>query len=449
MTLQEIVRACGGSFGYPSDMETAGICADVGEVKKGSVFIALKDGDDLAVQAVEKGAEAVICERPIAGVRCVIVDSVRHALLALAAYYRKSFPVKLIAVTGSVGKTSVTEMLHNILELSGESIKTEDNCHDETGLSLTLLRLEKQHKTAAVEMGLTAERGISALSAAAQPDAAVITNIGHAHLENYGSQENILKAKLAVLDGAAADAPLILNMDDKLLAGIELHSARKVVYYSMKDKKADVWADSIRTEDERVSFNINYQNERIPVRLNCMGDHNVGNALAAFAAAAAVGIDPEQAKKGLERYVPDGFRQQFIKTAGCRVLADLGNFSPEAVRAAVSIVNKCKTRSGGRRIAVLSDMPSLGKKSAALHRSVGESLERSGIDMLLCIDDRAAGYIQGAVKKGLPEDQARLFSSPEELCAFLKDNVRPEDVVLLKCRREYSPFSMLEALGKP
>ena len=140
--------------------------------------------------------------------------------------------------------------------------------------------------------------------------------------------------------------------------------------------------------------------------------------------------------------------QQFIKTKSCRVLAALSNFSPEAVKASAEIIKNCKTGENGRRIAVLSDMTSLGKKSQSLHKSVGESLEKSNIDLLFCIDERAEGYIQGAVKKGLSEQNARLFSDKEELKKALKKTVRPEDVVLLKCRREYTPFEILEELDK-
>lgn len=452
MTLSEIVKACRGSFGYPSEAEVTEISSDTRTIKEGAVFIALKgekfDGHDFAAEAMEKGAQAVISERNVPGAKCIIVDSTKQALLALGELYRKSFHCPLAAVTGSVGKTTVTEMLWGILSQSGEALKTEENRHNEIGLPLTLFKLNERHKAAVVEMGITAVKGISALSVAAQPDIAVITNIGYSHFESYGSLENILKAKMEILDGAEYSAPLVLNMDDKLLSQVEPRGERKVVFYSVKDKKADFRADLIKEENEKTSFDIIFGNKRLSVTLNCMGRHNVSNALAAFAAAVTMGVSPEQAKAGLESYTPSGFRQQFVQTKSCRVLADLSNFSPEAVKAAVDIIKKCTVGDGGRRIAVLADMTALGKKSAALHKSVGESLEKSGIDMLFCIDDRAEGYIQGAVRKGLSEENARLFSSAEELSKALRETVTPKDTVLLKCRKEYSPFEILKELDK-
>ena len=452
MTLNEIVRACRGSFGYPADVEIKGISTDSRTVKADEVFIALKgenfDGHDFAAQAAEKGAAAVICQRPVQGARCIIVDSTKQALLEIAALYRKKFSVRLAAVTGSVGKTTVTEMLWKILSLEGKTLKTEENRHNEIGLPVTLFRLDSSYKNAVVEMGITQSKGISALSAAAAPDVCVITNIGHAHFEGYNSLEGILKAKMEILDGASCAAPLILNGDDKMLSTVDLMGMREVLSYSVKDKSAPFHAESVKTVDERLEFNIVYPRGKMPVRLNCMGTHNVSNALAAFAAAYAMGAEPEKIREGLESYTPDGYRQQFINTKACRVLADLGNFSPQAVKAAAEIIKNCKTGEKGRRIAVLSDMTALGKKSASLHKTIGEALEKCGIDLLYCIDERAGGYIIGATKKGLPEQNARLFSSKEELAKALKETVRAEDVVLLKCRKEYAPFEILKELDR-
>ena len=452
MTLSEIVRVSRGSFGFPAEMEISEISADTRTIKPGAVFIALKgekyDGADFAKEAMGKGAAAVICDRPLAGIKCIIVDDIRLSMLLLAEKYRASFPVKLAAVTGSVGKSTVTDMLKNILSLVGKTLVTEENRHDEKGMALTLFKLDESYQNAVVEMGLTAERGISSLSVAAAPDVAVITSIGYSHFESYGSLEGILKAKLEILDGASYACPLILNMDDKMLCQVTPRGERKVVFYSLRDKSADVYADSIKTENERTSFNINYGGEKYPVALCCMGRHNVSNALAAFAAAVTMGVMAGDAISGIESYQPHGYRQQFIKTKSCRVLTDLGNFSPEAIKAALDILKSCSVGEGGRRIAVLADMPSLGKKSAALHKTVGETLEKSGVDILYCIDERAEGYIQGAVKKGLDEKNARLFSSSGELAKTLKQTVNENDIVLLKCRREYTPLEILAELDR-
>ena len=449
MTLNEIVRACRGSFGYPAEIEINKITTSLEKVNTGDVFICLTEDENTPADAFSKGAVAVVCKKSVKDVKCIIVDDTRVALLQIAEFYRKKFPVKLFAITGSVGKTTVAIMLDKILSLDGETLSTKENHHNEIGLPTTLFELSESCKNAVVEMGLSAEsNSISALSTVAQPDVCVITNIGYSHFETTQSLEATLKAKLKVLDGASYSAPLVINKDDKLLATLDFFGMRKIITYSTKDKTADFYAENVKTSEEKLTFNVNYPDGKIKISLNCMGYHNVSNALCAFATAYSQGIDAEKIAEGLSQYIPDNYRQQFIKTKSCRVLADLSNFSPEAVRASAEIIKNCKTGENGRRIAVLSDMTSLGKKSQSLHKSVGESLEKSNIDLLFCIDERAEGYIQGAVKKGLSEQNARLFSDKEELKKALKKTVRPEDVVLLKCRREYTPFEILEELDK-
>ncbi|NLZ45117.1 MAG: UDP-N-acetylmuramoyl-tripeptide--D-alanyl-D-alanine ligase, partial [Clostridiales bacterium] len=293
MLLNEIVRACRGSFGYPADMEITQISSDTRTMQKGCVFIALEgelfDGHDFAVEAMEKGAEAVICQRPIQDVKCIIVDSTKQALLELATFYRRRFPALLVGVTGSVGKTTVTEMLAEIMSCKGDVLKTEENKHNEIGLPLTILKFNEDHKTAVVEMGITATNGISNLSVVAQPDIEIITNIGYAHYESYGSLESILKAKLEILDGASYNTPLILNLDDKLLAQVETRGARTIVYYSLKDKKADFYAEGIKFNDGKTSFKVRFDDQKVLITINCLGKHNVRNALAAFAGAVSAG----------------------------------------------------------------------------------------------------------------------------------------------------------------
>ena len=452
MILSEIVKACRGSFGYPADMEITEISSDTRTLKKGSVFIALEgekfDGHDYAIEAIEKGAEAVICQRPIPDVKCIIVDSTKQALLELAEFYRRRFPAMLIGLTGSVGKTTVTEMLAEIMRCSGEVLKTEENRHNEIGLPLTIFKFNENHKTAVVEMGITATNGISNLSVVAQPDVAIITNIGYAHYESYGSLDSILKAKLEILDGASYNTPLILNLDDKLLAQVEARGARKIVYYSLKDKKADFYAEGIKFKDGKTTFKVNFEGQKVALSINCLGKHNVRNALSAFAGAISAGASIEDIKTGLERYQPTGYRQQIYNTKSCKVITDLSNFSPDAIKAAIQILYQIDAEEGGRKIAVLADMPSLGKMSRNLHKSVGETLERSGVDMLFCIDEKADGYIAAAVKKGFDEDNARLFTSTEELGRCLRETVRPNDIVLLKCRKEYKPLEILKMLDE-
>ena len=195
---------------------------DTRTIKPGSLFIALKgenfDGHNFAAKAMELGAEAVVTERPVEGARCMIVDSTARALLDIAGYYRSKFDVKVVGVTGSVGKTTTKDMIALVVAQKYKTLKTQGNHNNEIGMPQTLFGLDSSYEAAVIEMGMSHQGEISRMSMSCQPDVAVITNIGISHIENLGTQENILKAKLEILDGAAYDAPLILCRDDKLLA---------------------------------------------------------------------------------------------------------------------------------------------------------------------------------------------------------------------------------------
>ena len=244
MKLSEIVKAVKGSYGYPADMVIDNISTDTRTITQGSVFLALKgarfDGHDFALKAMELGAQAVITERAVEGARCIIVDSTAQALLDLAGYYRDKFDIPLVGVTGSVGKTTTKDMISLVVAQKYKTLKTQGNLNNEIGMPKTLFGIDNQTQAAVIEMGMSARGEISRMSMSCKPSVCVITNIGVSHIEKLGSQENILAAKLEILDGAKQGAPLVLNMDDKFLANAVVHGLRKVWYYSVKEKNCDV-----------------------------------------------------------------------------------------------------------------------------------------------------------------------------------------------------------------
>ena len=225
LTLYEIIKAVEGSYGYPSTEIISSVSTDTRKITKGCVFIALRgdkfDGHDFAKQAMELGATAVITERPVEGARCIIVDNTKKALADLAGYYRSRFSPVLVGITGSVGKTTTKEMTALVLSGKYMTLKTEGNFNNEIGLPHTLLKLCSEHEAAVIEMGMSDFGEISLLSQISRPTIAVITNIGYSHIENLGSREGILKAKLEILDGTSHDAPLILNGDDDMLSKLK------------------------------------------------------------------------------------------------------------------------------------------------------------------------------------------------------------------------------------
>ncbi|MBR4554324.1 MAG: UDP-N-acetylmuramoyl-tripeptide--D-alanyl-D-alanine ligase [Ruminococcus sp.] len=451
MSLAEIVSAVDGSFGYPSDTLVDSISTDTRKITENSVFLALKgenfDGHDFAAEAMKLGAAAVITERPVEGAKCIIVDSTAKALLDLAHYYREKFSIPLVGITGSVGKTTTKDMIACVLARKFKTLKTEGNHNNEVGMPQTLFGLDDSYEAAVIEMGMNHAGEMSRLSSCSAPTICVITNIGVSHIENLGSQENILKAKLEILDGAAPDAPLILNRDDKLLAGIELHGGRRAMYYSLRKKDCDVYASNIVSENNRITFTINYNGGKYPAELEVLGEHNIRNALAAFCVGVMLGIDPAECAKGAGDYKPGGLRQNVSVRNGITLIIDCYNAAPDSMKAALSVLSQVSAAENGKRICVLADMLELGKNARLYHKNVGEHVASSKADMLLCFGENSQFYIEGAVKKGFPADACKHFDTREELAEYLKTQVSEGDAVLFKGSRGMKLEEVVESLG--
>lgn len=437
LLLSEIVTAVQGSFGYPSDIEVTSISTDTRTIEKGSVFIALKgknfDGHDYAKKAMELGAVAVVTEHAIEDAKCIIVDSTQTALLDIAGYYRDKFDIKLVGITGSVGKTTTKEFVSLVMSKKFKTLKTQKNFNNEIGLPMTLFNLSSEHEAAVIEMGMSNLGEISRLSLTAKPNLCLVTNIGFSHIENLGSQENILKAKLEILDGADETAPLIVSKDDKFLKTVEVREGRKLIFYSVSDSSADVYTSEIKTNGETIEFNINYGSSVYKAVINCLGEHNVKNALAAFCVGVEYGINPEDIVQAIGEFVPDGIRQKISDINGVKVIADCYNSSPDSAKSALRTLAQVDT--SGRKIAVLGDMLELGKMSKELHRTVGEAVFENSIDILLCVGELSEHYIKGAVKKGFEKSNAKVFGSKSELAEYLKTIMIKGDAVLFKASR--------------
>lgn len=237
LTVSEIAAAVGGSAGF--DGEINDVCTDSRAATPGCLFVCVAgenfDGHSFAKAAVEKGAAAVLCSAQTGCENQILVGDTREALLRLAGYYRSLFPIPVVGITGSVGKTTTKEMTHAVLSSKFRTLKTEGNLNNEIGLPKTLLRLDDSFEAAVIEMGMSAPGEISRLSKTAAPTIGMIGNIGVSHLEKLGTRENILKAKLEITDGMSDDAPLILNGDDALLYGAK-PQGRPVYYYGIDNK---------------------------------------------------------------------------------------------------------------------------------------------------------------------------------------------------------------------
>ncbi len=448
MTLKEIISAVHGSYGFPADVPVTEVSTDTRTISKGSVFVALKganfDGHDYAAKAMELGAEAVITEKPVEGARCIIVDSTGKALLDAAGYYRSKFDIKLVGITGSVGKTTTKDMIACVLSQRFRTLKTQANHNNEIGMPKTLFGLDKSCEAAVIEMGMNHAGEISRMSMSAQPDVAVITNIGVSHIENLGSQENILKAKLEILDGAKYNAPLILSRDDKLLYTLKEKLDRPLMYYSLNKKDCDVYAFDVKLSSEGVGFDINYKGEKLHAELQCPGEHNVRNALAAFCVGVTLGMETDKIIAGLSEFKPEGLRQNIVRKDGITYIVDCYNAAPDSMKAALSLLASSDTK--GRRFCLLADMLELGKNTRTYHKNVGEMVSSSKADRLYTFGENSQFYIDGAVKKGFPADACERFESREAMAKRLSGELREGDCVLLKGSRGMKLEEVFKAL---
>ncbi len=437
LLLSEIVTAVRGSFGYPSNIEVSSISTDTRTIEKGAVFVALKgknfDGHDYAAKAMELGAVAVITERAVDGAECIIVDSAQSALLDIAGYYRDKFDIKLVGITGSVGKTTTKEFVSLVMSKKFRTLKTQKNFNNEIGLPMTLFNLTSEYEAAVIEMGMSNLGEISRLSLTSKPNLCVITNIGFSHIENLGSQENILKAKMEILDGADENAPLILSKDDKFLRSVEVRAERKKIFYSVTDSSANVYASDIETKSDKIEFNINSDGKNYKAVINCLGEHNVKNALAAFCVGREYNISPDDIIEAIGEFVPDGIRQKTSEVNGIKIIADCYNSSPDSAKSAIHTLSQIDTK--GKKIAVLGDMLELGKMSKELHKSVGEAVCDENIDLLLCFGGMSEYYVKGALKKGFDKNNAKIFASKEDVAEYLKTTMKKGDAVLFKASR--------------
>lgn len=450
LTLYEIVKAVEGSYGYPSTEIISSVSTDTRKITKGCVFIALRgdkfDGHDFVKQAIELGAVAAITEKPVEGVKCIIVDNTKKALADLARYYRSRFNPILVGVTGSVGKTTTKEMIALVLSGKYLTLKTEGNFNNEIGLPHTLLNLTSEHEAAVIEMGMSDFGEISMLSQISRPSIAVITNIGYSHIENLGSREGILKAKLEIIDGTSHDAPLILNGDDDMLANLKDEVNRDIVFYGINNPNVDVRATDIEIKDGVTTFVITYWGKTISAKLNCVGMHNVLNALAAFSVGIMAEIEPEKIVEKLAEFIPSGLRQSIVKKGEQTIIIDCYNAAPDSMKASLAILSELSPMPGGRRIAVLGDMLELGSMSQKLHEQVGEYVFNSKTDILVCYGNDSKYIAEKAKELGLLN--SRFFSDKSETVAYLKDIIKKNDLLLFKASRGIKLEEVIEEIYK-
>ena len=456
----QLSRMCVGDLRYEKDagIPLWGICTDSREADERTAFCALRgervDGHDYIPNALANGCRCVICERSSeeienAGAAAVVVGDSELALAYFANAYRKTLSCSCVAVTGSVGKTTTKDLIASVLAVRHKTFRTEGNHNSTVGMPLSVPQIPADTAWAVLEMGMSGFGEIERLATVAEPDIAVITNIGTAHMEMLGSRENICRAKLEVLCGLRTGGILLLNGDEPLLENIGGKSYR-TVYVSTKRENAPFFAKNIRVEKDCTRFDLVWAGgEEKDLSICVMGKHNVYAAMFAFAVGVMSGMKLEEIRRGLLAYKPTGLRQTVTSLDGWILMEDCYNASPESMIAALDALKDYASGLGRRCVAVLGDMLELGKDSAALHRKVGAYAANCGVDCLMAIGEHGSQIALGARQEGMPLEGLQKepdLSSPQKIAHRLLGMLQEGDVILFKASRAVGAERIIEAL---
>ncbi len=445
LSLDRAAQFAGGRLVNAPDSVVTSVTTDTREIKEGSLFVALKgerfDGHDFAAEAVKKGAVAVLSERDADGygeaIPLIVVEDTYKALLSLAAGYRRMLEMSVVGVTGSVGKTTTKDMIAAVLSAAVKTGKTQGNFNNHIGVPRTVFSLCEDDKAAVIEMGMNHAGEISALTRASRPDIPVITNIGVSHIEYLKTRQNILEAKLEILESMAGDAPLIINADNDILGGIYELGEHRVIRCSAEGNDAFVTATDICESVNGCSFKINVGGHFLTEAfLPAVGIHNVQNALLAAAVGTVMGLSGEQIKKGLLSYVPSGMRQKITECNGMTFIEDCYNASPTSMIASIDVLATLKKT---RAVAVLGDMLELGDISESEHIKVGQYAAEK-CDLVVCQGAQAKAIATAAGAKGI------WLEDREEAIEFLLKDLKQDDCVLFKASNSMRFEKIVESL---
>lgn len=441
MSLVNIARACGGIYigdDTQKNVEITGVVIDSRQVEPGYLYIPIRgervDGHKFIPDVFAKGASAVLSEEQLTDPAgpYILVESCPQALQDIAEYYRSTLPIKIVGITGSVGKTSTKEMISAVLGQKFRVLKTEGNFNNEIGLPLTILKIREEHEVAVVEMGISDFGEMHRLAKVAKPDICVLTNIGQCHLENLKDRDGILRAKSEIFDFLKPDGVVVLNgNDDKLSTLGEIRGVTPIRYFvddktvERQDRAYFVRADGIENKGLRgLDANLHFPEETYRIHEPIPGGHNIYNACAAACVGRAMGLTNEEICAGIASAKTIAGRTNLIEVGNVLVIDDCYNANPVSMKASLDVLDLAD----GRKIAVLGDMGELGADEAELHRQVGAYAAQKKIDVVFCVGELSKEMAQAA-SAGC---ETVHFASREELTDALLDFVKEGDTILVK-----------------
>lgn len=450
LTLSSLAAASGGIAHAPDSTSVSGIAIDSRKVKQGDLFVAIPgtqaDGHNYVRQAVLAGATCLLVSRPVdSDLPYILVDDTVAALGRIAHAYRKTLSPLTVGVTGSVGKTTTKQLIASVLSTVYRTHRTSGNFNNELGLPLTLLALTKEHQAAVLEMGMSQIGEIEYLSRLAMPDIGVITCIGTSHMEALGSRERIRDAKMEILLGMSATAPLVLDGDEPLLR-VGYENAIYVGFEPTGDKYRRI--SNLRSDSGRLFFDLTDESGRTVSDLSVpgAGAHLAKDAAMAYTVGQIASLPEDAIRKGLRSFENTGMRQKVTRHSGITFITDCYNAAPESMTAALRVLHELGT--DGKRIAVLGDMLELGRFSDSLHEKIGRTVFEEDCDLLFTFGPLASAIASGARSAGMKAEGIYSFpdiSAPDALAEALKNAAKPGDTLLFKASRGIAMERVIDA----
>jgi len=427
----DVARVIGAVAARAPGRLISGWSIDSRTVAPGDLFFALRgpqfDGHDYTDTALAKGAVGAVVDQDLGLPAQLLVADTLAAMQKLAAWARCRWGGRVVAVTGSAGKTTTKDVIAHLLAVEMAVGKTIGNLNNHFGLPLSILRLADESRAAVLEMGMNHAGEIRGLARIARPDVAVVTNVGYAHVEAFGSIEGVARAKRELIEELPPEGVAVLNADDRLVAQFgEVHRGR-VVTFGLAET-ADVRAENIEFGSERVRFRCRGVQFESPL----VGRHGLSNVLAGIAVEEVFGIAPERLRDAVRSLSPGKMRGERLEHNGVIIWNDSYNSNPEAARAMLDVLRETPAR---RRIAVLGEMLELGQSTEPLHREIGKYAAVEGVDVLVGVRGAARFMVEEAVKAGLSDGAAYFFEDPVAAGDFLHSLLEPGDAVLFKGSR--------------
>lgn len=453
LTIKEIEEATGGALlSEDENVIIDSISTDSRTMESQTLFVPLKgetnDGHDYIDMAISNGAKAILTEKKgtfPSDVSVILVEDTTKALGMLAKYYLAKMQVKVVAVTGSVGKTSTKEMVAAVLSKKFRVVKTKGNFNNHIGLPKTVFTLTKEDEIAVLEMGMNHFGEIDYLADIAQPDVAAITNIGVSHIENLGSREGILKAKMEVDDHLKAGGKLVLNADNDLLQSVIPSVSDHVLTYSIENQSAMYVAKNIEISKGSISFSVEVSNRVYQPVIYALGEYHVYNALCALAIGRYFGMDMAEIVDGIASFENAAMRMSIEKKGDYTFIVDCYNAAPDSMEAAIKVLSDYE---GERKVAVLGDMMEMGEFAPAFHEKVGHIVAQQSIDVLVTIGSRAEYIARGAISEKMRPQNIHSFLTIEEFIEAYPHIVKKSDVILLKASRAMTFEKILSYIAR-